>query len=1050
MINLRTRILLPTSLIVGVVLSATILLLRWQVEHSIAEQALGQGRYIRRLFQARLIEHSDNMTAMLLTWQHNPAVIQALKQQDRDSLLELSLSLFEQLRSRNLLASFAYLNSDRAPLLRVENPDSKGFVVDKTTTLAALQNGEIARGLEFDDLAQLHLWIVAPWYEKDMLIGYVELGTSIDQLLLSLTELLDPTLYVALNKKKINQVAWQNRQRLTHNAMDWDRFPEHVVVAVESNAVLPEVVDFMKTSLGQPISDSVPQLSSGEFRYCLNRIPIVDANNNQVAEILALVDITHLVDQSNRASTVVIGTVSLVGFGLLAVLFLLANFTQRQLVFSKQALVSAQDELNDRFLEKTEKLRRSERDYRELVQNANSIILRWTRDGRITFFNQFALDFFGFSDADVIGRSLLETIIPKSQNLEQIDLERMVEEFTQFPVTQQGENEFRNVKRDGTEVWISWTNRVIKDDLDNVVEILSTGHDISGKKSAEKELELAASVFENIVEGVMITSPDGEILRTNRAYALITGFSEREVLGKTPESFIDSIHHGPGFYRQIWETLAASGLWQGEVWNKRRNDESYPQWLSFSVVRDADGNSSHYVGVFSDITEQKNNQEQIYRLAHFDSLTGLPNRILFQDRLSHALTEAKRNGVHLPILFLDLDRFKLVNDSMGHGAGDLLLQQVAKRLAKCVRASDTLARMGGDEFTIILGSSSSIEEVMVSVTRVSHNIVEELKRSIELEDSVVIISTSIGVAVYPQDGESLSDLLRNADMAMYHAKQESSGFSFYQSKMNAATLERLNMEQGLYKALEKNQFEIHYQPCVRITDGMVETVEALVRWHHPSRGLMESGQFLGFAEKMGLVSDLGEWVLSTAVNQAAFWRDQGLRPVRIAVNVSPFQIRDKKLVEMVQSVLDESGFPPDQLVIEVTESMFLDSLSEQVTETINDLYGMGVRFSIDDFGIGNSSLTCLKLLPIDTFKVDRSCVAGLLDNENDATITQTVIDMAHRLRLNVVAEGVETEQQFNFLKLHGCDFVQGNFLARPAPASEIEKILGKCFLVSNA
>ncbi|GEM_PF-1155614 len=1044
MVNLLSRILLPTSLIVGVVLLATILLLRWQVEHSIAEQASGQGRYIQSLFQAKLIEHSNKMTAMLITLQRNPAVKEALKQQDRASLFELSLGLYEQLRSRNLLASFAYLNSDRTTLLRVENPDSKGSVVDKTTTLAAAQSQEIATGLEYGGLAQLHLWIVAPWYEKDLLIGYVELGTSIDQLLLSLADLLDPTLYIALNKKKIDQDAWHNLQRSTNNTMDWNRFPEHVVVAVESNTISAEVADFIKTSLNEPVSASVAQLSSGEFRYCLNRIPVVDANKNQVAEILALVDITKLVNQSNRASTVVISTVSLVGFGLLVVLFILANFTQRQWVFSKQALVSAKDELNERFLEKTEKLRRSETDYRELVQNANSIILRWTREGCITFINQFALDFFGFSEADVIGHSLMETIIPKSRKFEQIDFERMVDELAQSPVTH-GDNEFRNVKRDGTQVWISWTNRVIKDDLGNVVEILSIGHDISGKKSAEKELNLAASVFENIVEGVMITSPDGEILRTNRAYSLITGFSELEALGKTLEAFFDPAHHGPGFYRQMWETLTAKGLWQGEVWNKRRNDESYPQWLSICVVQGADGNGSHYVGVFTDITEQKHNQEQIYRLAHFDSLTGLPNRILFQDRLSHALAEAKRNGVHLPILFLDLDRFKSVNDSMGHGTGDLLLQQVAIRLANCVRASDTIARMGGDEFTIILGPSVSVEEVIVSVTRVSHNITDEFKVPFELEDNAVVISTSIGVAVYPQDGVSLSDLLRNADMAMYHAKQESSGFSFYQAEMNAATLERLNMEQDLYRALEKDQFEIYYQPCVRITDGMVETVEALIRWHHPTRGLMGPGQFIGIAEEIGLVSALGEWVLSTAVNQAVFWRSRGLRPVRIAVNVSPFQIRDKKLADMVQSVLDESGFPRDQLVLEVTESMFLDPLSDQATETINNLCGIGVRFAIDDFGIGYSSLTRLKLLPIDTLKVDRSFVAGLLDNENDTAITQTVIDMAHRFKLNVVAEGVETEQQFNFLKLHGCDAVQGYFLARPAPVHETEKILGKCF-----
>ena len=779
MVNLRSRIVLPLTVVVVLVLLATIGVLRLQAEHVIVDYVAGHGRYIQRLYQAKLTEHSEKMVAILVTLERNEALKQALNEGNRSLLSELSLRLFEELKSRNLISSLAYADSQRANLLRVENPGVLAETMNEVAALEAEHSGNIARGLEMGRHGQLNYWVVAPWYEKNFLLGFVELGANINQILFRLSRLLEPALFVALNKDFLHREDWQQQQAVIGVDASWERYPKHVLFPVESANFSSEVWHFIGESLGKPSGDSIPQLSSGGMNYCLIKFPLFDANMNSVAEIVALVDVSKVVNQSDRVSTIVIGAVTIVGLGVLAVFFMLSDATQKQLLASHQQLVQAKDELKERFNQRTRELRRSETDYRQLVENANSIILRWDPNGFVTFINKFAQKFFGYSDKEIVGRNVLGTIIPDREPVNLRNLHKMIRELAQYPVGF-GDNEFENIKRDGTLVWISWTNRVIKDDQGKVIEILSIGQDISTKKNTENELKLAASVFENIVEGVMIINSKGEILRTNRAYTSITGYVQEEVIGKTPEAFFVAEYHGPGFHQQIWQKLGEEGLWQGEVWCKRQSDEIYPQWLSISAIQNGDEDSSRYVCVFVDITERKHNEEQINRLAHFDSLTNLPNRILFQDRLNHALAEAKRNKLCVPLLFLDLDRFKVVNDSLGHDAGDLLLQRVAKRLGECLRESDTLSRMGGDEFTIILGALDSLDELIVSVTQVAHKILTEFSKPFDLEGNEVVVSISIGVAAYPEDGQTLSDLLRKADMAMYHAKQESQGFFIYQ------------------------------------------------------------------------------------------------------------------------------------------------------------------------------------------------------------------------------------------------------------------------------
>ncbi len=720
-------------------------------------------------------------------------------------------------------------------------------------------------------------------------------------------------------------------------------------------------------------------------------------------------------------------------------LFAVLKFTERQIVGSQNRFIQEKQDLKAEFAVRERKLRRNVSDSRDLVEFANSIILRWKPDGTITYLNRYARQFFACTEETIVGKNLIGTLVRKNpaalEGFEAMILDS--DESSQ----KRGSFEQQNQKQDGSCVWISWANRVVSDNQGKIIENVSIGHDITAKKATENELKLAVSVFENVVEGVMITDAQGLIIRTNRAYTKITGYTQQESVGKTPGEVLGSDRHVPSFFREMWNALKSKGSWKGEVWNKRKSGELYPQWLGISSVIDENTKTLHYAGVFTDITDQKANEQEIYHLAHYDSLTNLPNRLLFQDRLNQILVDAKRNEKMVPLLFLDLDRFKPVNDSLGHGVGDLLLQKVARRLSDCLRESDTSARMGGDEFTVIIGSVNTMEEMIASATRVSQNILRELNKPFDLEGNEIVISVSIGIATYPQDGQTLSHLLRKADVAMYHAKKQAAGFLFFEAPMNRTAVDRLIMENHLYKALQNEEFELYYQPCVNLLSGYIDSVEALIRWNHPHRGNVTPDEFIGIAEESELIVQIGDWVIRQAVAKLLGLRAKGIDSIAIAVNISPRQLNGTALVETIESQLKETGFPADRLILEMTEHVFLDPVSESVTQMVKLLSDLGIRFSIDDFGTGYSSLSRLKHLPVDTLKIDRSFVEGITDDPNDAAITRAVIDMAHNLQMKVIAEGVETFDQIEFLQKYHCDIVQGYFFSRPVTAANIDYIL---------
>ncbi|PKO85934.1 MAG: sensor domain-containing diguanylate cyclase [Betaproteobacteria bacterium HGW-Betaproteobacteria-12] len=561
-----------------------------------------------------------------------------------------------------------------------------------------------------------------------------------------------------------------------------------------------------------------------------------------------------------------------------------------------------------------------------------------------------------------------------------------------------------------------------------------TVQDITEHQQAEETLELYANVFQHSGEAIMVTDHDNRIVAVNPAFSRQTGYTLAEVAGKNPR-LLAAGRTTPETYTALWAALAQSGYWQGELWDRNRDGRIYPKWAVISAIRDARGEITHYIASFTDISDRKAAEERIEHLAHHDSLTGLFNRYNLEIRLSQALLSARREQHFLAVLFIDLDRFKVINDTLGHHTGDQLLVEVARRLKGCVRESDIVARQGGDEFVVVLSGLA----VPADASPPASKILQALAEPYEIAGDRLHSSPSIGIAIFPGDGDDAGTLMKHADAAMYHAKEQGrNNLQYFTAELNAAASERLLLERELRIAIETRQFELHYQPQFT-ADGPFDrpfAVEALVRWRHPQRGLIPPDRFIPVAEETGLIEAIGDWVLHEACNQLAQWKAEGIGPQRVAVNISAHQLRTADLVERVAEVLQRYRLAHDELELEITESVAMSDPASAI-ERLDALRELGVTLAIDDFGTGYSSLAYLKRLPIQVLKLDRAFVRDIETDENDAAISAATLALAHSLGLKVVAEGIETEGQSRFLRQHGCDLLQGYLYGRPEPAAAL-------------
>ncbi|SEM60731.1 diguanylate cyclase/phosphodiesterase with PAS/PAC sensor(s) [Pseudomonas sp. NFIX51] len=696
-------------------------------------------------------------------------------------------------------------------------------------------------------------------------------------------------------------------------------------------------------------------------------------------------------------------------------------------------------------IEASESLRDSERRYRMLAESISDVIFSTDSKMALNYVSPSVQSVLGY-DAEWIFQNGWQSTIANPQQLTGIYalMERVSKALDKPEQLARLRNQvqtqlflFDCLRADGRKIPIELRLVLVWDEHGAFEGVLGVGRDISQQRRAEKDLRMAATVFEHSTSAILITDPAGYIVQANEAFSRVSGYAVSQVLDQLP-NMLTVDEQQEAHLRYVLKQLHQHSTWEGEVWLKRRNGEHYPAWVGITAVLDDEGDLASYVCFFTDISERKASEQRIHRLAYYDALTHLPNRTLFQDRLHTALQSAERQKSWVVLMFLDLDRFKPINDSLGHAAGDRMLKEMATRLLDCVDDDDTVARMGGDEFTLLLQPRTSREIALNRAIHVAEQILASLVKPFVLEGREFFVTASIGIALSPQDGNELSQLMKNADTAMYHAKERGkNNFQFYQADMNASALERLELESDLRHALEQQEFILYYQPQFSGDGKRLTGAEALLRWRHPRRGLVPPGDFIPVLEELGLVVDVGDWVISEACRQLKAWHQAKVRVPKVSVNISARQFSDGQLGMRIATILKDTGLPPACLELELTESILMREVSEAM-QILDGLKNLGLSIAVDDFGTGYSSLNYLKQFPIDVLKIDRTFVDGLPSGEQDAQIARAIIAMAHSLNLAVIAEGVETHEQLDFLREHGCDEVQGYLFGRPMPANSFE------------
>ncbi len=675
----------------------------------------------------------------------------------------------------------------------------------------------------------------------------------------------------------------------------------------------------------------------------------------------------------------------------------------------------------------------TEEQYRSIFENAVEGIYQTTVDGRYLRVNPALADIYGYaSPEDLIA------------NLTDIACQLYVdpgkrEAFADLMARQDRVHSFeaRVFRRDGSIIWISESARCVRDADGRIRYYEGTVQDITERKQHEEKIRLLATVFDSVADGILIVDPELTVQAINPAYEIMTGFQREELLrrplvlfapGSLERDFIDA----------IWTTARQSGRWQGEVTSFRHSGDAFAAALSVTSVRAPNGVLEHYVLTIADISQRKSQEHQIRYQASFDRLTDLPNRWLVCERLEEAIARAQRTKSKVAVAFLDLNRFKQVNDTLGHHAGDELLKLVARRLRNCTRMTDTVGRLGGDEFLIVAPDAADRS----AGARLVEKVLYSMDEPFAVHNQELFCGASIGIAFYPDDGETADQLLRNADLAMYHAKRNPEHkYVFYDGEMRERSGFTLGLESDLRRASGGGEFELHFQPKIDLAGNRTIGAEALIRWRHPIRGMVSPAEFIPLAEETGLIWEIGAWTLIESCRRLADWIRRDLPIPSVSVNLSPRQFQDARLVGFVRSVVESAGIPPGRLELELTEGAMIGDIEKAVT-ILNGLKDIGVRLSIDDFGTGYSSLAYLKRFPIDTLKIDRSFVRDIVKSTTDPAIVGTIVNLAESLGFDTIAEGVETQEQADMLRQQRCTRIQGFLISRPLPVDQFETFLG--------
>ncbi len=1017
-ISLKASILLPLGIVLVTLISGFTYAYIYQEEMYTQKHIGDQFFSAKHAFDSAVQIETEKLSATLTSITADPELKRAMMAGDRDVLLKQSESIFNTLRDKYNITHFYFHQPDRVNFLRVHQPDRYGDMINRFSALQAETTSEPASALETGPLGLFTLRVVFPWYENKKLIGYVELGEEIEHIYRHIKNVANIDLYVIINKQILSRTGWETGMKMIKRQAVWDLMPTSVIAFSTMPDSNNSILNYLMKSadLGEITVEGGKKVRT----YKTYSLPLTNAGKEkqEIGSMLFLRDITDIKEQSfqNILRTVWFG--SGISVMLFLLFFLLTRRTEQQTESSKKSLVE------------------SEAKFRTLVESSSDLIWEVDANGHYTYVSPKIKELLGYEVNEVIGKTPFEL-------MHEEEAERISEKFAAIVKERRPFISMLNENRhkDGQIVVMETSGVPIIDQEGILIGYRGIDRDITEWKRADDALKKVTDkfilYFEQSPLGVIEFDTDFKVTAWNPAAEMIFGYTKEEAMGHYAEELILPANIKPDI-NKVWAALLSK---EGGYHNTNENVTKEGnliicEWYNTPLV-DRNDQVIGVTCVAENVTEQKLAEQRILHMLHYDALTGLPNRTLFQDRLEQDCRKAKRSKRLVAVILMDMDRLKTINDTLGHQTGDLLLKEVSVRLKEGFRASDTVSRFNGDQFAIIIPELAKKEDI----EHVIQSVLDRFKVPFIFFENEFFVTFSIGVSYYPLDDTHAENLLRNADTAMYHAKDL--GKNLYQNytieMTNQANI-NLSLMNGLRRAIKEEEFVLYYQPQIDLKSGLVIGVEALIRWQDPKDGMISPAQFIPVAEEMGLIVPMGEWVVRTACEQAKSWQEQGLPPITMAINLSSREFKEEGFSKKIIQIINETGLEAKYVELELTESILIEN-ETSVHMALSDFKKEGIGLSIDDFGTGYSSLSYLKRFPIDKLKIDQSFVRDITIDKNDATLVRAIISMALALGLKTIAEGVETKEQLDFLRHEGCEEIQGYLLGRPMPAEQIQDLL---------
>lgn len=1012
--SLKISILIPLTLTLMVLISLFVYGYTYQ-EKMYTKKYIGEEFLVaEHAFTSGLTSEEEKLSALLTVITADSALKQTMIAGDRNGLLQQSIPNYKLLREKYGITHFYFHLPDRTNFLRVHQPERHGDRIDRFSALKAEATGKPASALEVGPLGYLTLRMVFPWYQNGNLIGYIELGEEIEHLYTHIKKISNLDLYVTLNKQILSQQSWESSMKAMGRKAAWNLLPDSVVIFT----TLPESNRTLYQHLIQ--SSNFDQIPIGNTIYETFSLPLNDPEvaDHEIGRIYFAHDVTALKQQTRHHLYSAAGIGALLGGVLIMFFYLLTRRVEKRLELSSKNLLH------------------SEERFRSLVESSSDWIWEVDVNGRYLYSSPKVKEILGYEVDEIIGKTPFDLMGEK-------EAARPAAAFSVLAQTHQPFTGLENITRhkDGRIIILETSGVPIINENGLFTGYRGIDRDITRRKNDEENLQKASQRlllhFQQNPLGVIEWDTDFKVVKWNPAAERIFGYSEQEALNRSAEELILAPTATVNV-SEIWQKLLSGEEgYRGINENRTKNGKRiFCEWYN-TPLKNGKGEIIGVASVVDDITVRREATEKIQHMAYYDTLTELPNRVLFKDRLEQNCLEAKRNKGLVTLLFIDIDSFKNVNDTLGHIIGDLLLIAVATRLKEKMRATDTVARLGGDEFGIIITELKSVEDM----EGIIQSLFEKIQAPFKIYEHEFFITVSIGSSTYPHDDLNADNLIRNADTAMFWAKKMGRNqHQCYQKAMTDQASTLLLLQNDLRKAIQNEELILFYQPQMELKSGTIIGAEALIRWNHPEEGLKSPAEFIAIAEETGLIVPMGEWILRSACLQIQQWQEQGLPPFIVAVNLSARQFKEEGFAQSVIQIIRKSGVDPHRIELELTESILAENAIE-VNKSLHLFKQAGVRISLDDFGTGYSSLSYLKFFPIDKLKIDQSFVRDLLIDKNDASLIRAIIAMAKALELTTIAEGVETKEQLDFFEREGCNEIQGYFLAKPMPSDRLQQFI---------